>query len=907
MHAMPFDLGAYLEVMLHHAGTLLPLDSAAVLLRDAETGVLIPRAVIGARDAWEAVEVSENLTGQGAENGQAVIVNDARHRYADPAARAALEVPIMVGAHVAGLLSIESHRPNAYTATHKTLAQTLSEQIAAVLQLAEAYQHVRQERDELRDTTRSQERETRALKRLADITSTTLNFDDMLVVAVREAADLLDCDGARVLMPDSNTYSLAVHVLSCFGVAQAWDSAALPLDGEGHAVHVYHTGEPYINNAPDPDAGPDCHCRLIYPLNTRNRTLGVLELANQRGGQFSEANLENARTIAGQIAVSMDSVRRLVAEQRRTELLGQINHISQELYATLDPQDLLHHMAQLIHEVFGYDAVHVMLLTPDGQAVQVQAAARGSGDVLPGGYALPVDVGVLSQVLRTGQSVIIPDIREITEPCPLADVLPDMQSCLVVSLRQGDETIGTITISSRQLYAFNETDRDALEMLGRQLSVALENAHLYHQAQRRLIEQGIVHQIGQDLSAILDYRELVEAIVRHMNHAINASACLLGLYEADQAAVRIEADFRAPRHRAPDGATIAGQYLALETHPAIRDAIRSREPVTTYRDAPDTSDRARAILAEIGDHSQLIVPVVAGERVIGIVIWTDNQPGRRFTADDIALARTLVAQGMIALENALLFKELEQRADELAEAYQLRSQFLATISHELRTPMNSIIGFSETLIDGIYGELTGEQASRLDRIRRNGYSLLAMIDDLLDLSKIEAGRMTLELEMIGVGDAALTAVDSLRPQADAKGLSVVVDIAPDLPRVEADPQRLYQVIKNLLSNAIKFTHEGGITLRCQRVEYGGRPMIQASVTDTGIGISPDAQAYIFDSFRQVDGSSTRAYSGTGMGLAISKRLIEMMGGTIWVDSVAGEGSTFSFTLPVAKSERLLAE
>jgi signal transduction histidine kinase len=248
---------------------------------------------------------------------------------------------------------------------------------------------------------------------------------------------------------------------------------------------------------------------------------------------------------------------------------------------------------------------------------------------------------------------------------------------------------------------------------------------------------------------------------------------------------------------------------------------------------------------------------------------------------------------------------LQIHAQRLAEANQLRTQFLATISHELRTPMNSIIGFTEMLMDGVYGELSERQNSRLERIRSNAYQLLALIDDLLDLSNIEAGHMTLHKEVMSIGDAVLTAVQTLEPSAQSKSLTITCQIEPDLPRVEADPQRLHQIVTNLLTNAIKFTHEGGVTLTCRTINQGSQAYIQTDVADTGIGISEAHRELIFDEFRQVDGSSTRAYGGTGMGLTITKKLVELMGGTIWVESELNRGSTFSFLLPVAQRSSLI--
>ncbi len=739
------------------------------------------------------------------------------------------------------------------------------------------------------------------LQRLAAIISSALDPDAMLTDALREIALLLDCEGAQLALPDHVTYSLVAHKPSLYGLAQTWPDRVWPLDGPGYLIDVYHTGEPYVQQTPGECMGPDCDNMLACPLNMRNCTLGVLHLINHRPGPFSEAHIALAQTAARLIAVSLDSAQADTSERRRAELVNQTNRISQELYATLDPPALLRKTARHLLDVFALQAVHVFLVTPDGQAVRLGASATSAPPLdLPLDYTLPVTGGIIGRAVRTGTSQLVADLRTDPDYLPL-DKTRRLQSGLVVPLRRGDDVIGAISLLSTSINSFSEIERHALETLATQISIALENARLYNQAQRRLLEQSIVYQIGQDLTAILDYRELTEAMVRHMNHALKTSACLVALYDEEQAAVRVAADYRAPHHHAADGERITGKYLPLETRAALAGAIYTRQPVTIYRDDPSTGPAAVALLERLGDHSQLVLPMFAGERVLGVVDWTDNQPGRLFSPDDIQLARTLVAQATIAIDNALLFRQLETRAAELAEANRLRSQFLATVSHELRTPMNSIIGFSETLIEGVYGALTEQQTSRLERIRRNGYNLLTLIDDLLDLSRIDAGRLKLHSETISVTDAIATALQRLHDDAAEKGILVSFNVPGHLPRVHADPERLHQIIVNLLSNAIKFTHEGRVTITARQIDRQGRPFIETTITDTGIGISLADQAIIFDEFRQVDGSSTRAYGGSGLGLAITKKLVTMMGGDIWVESELGRGSAFTFVLPMARA------
>jgi signal transduction histidine kinase len=900
--AVPFDLDQAHLALLHRIRQIMPCESGGLYLYDSTAQILVPHAYLGGEGyIASGVPLGQGVIGEVGQNQTPILVGDMRADprcvFIDPASSSELAVPVLHEDTLLGVLNVESHRPYAYTDQHLTMLQVLAAQAALLLHLARQHMVLAGSNNDLLDALHARRRETEALQRLAAIASSAVDLDEMLTNALRETAQLLGCEGAQLWMPDYVTYRLQSHAPSLYGLARSWPVTSLALDGPGYLVEVFHTGRLYISHTPPPDAGPDCRNALACPLNIRNRTLGVMHLVNQQSGLFNEAQVEIAQAIAHQIAVSMGSAQMFAAERRRTEMLTQINRISQHLYTTLEPQALLRQTAQSIYEVLGHEAVYVYLLEDDGQMVRVAADAIAAPNLEPpDNLIFSVSAGVVGRAIRTGQTQIIPDVRN--DPDYVAIEEPHrLQSCLVVPLRRGEQVIGAIEVLSTQLNAFGTLESDALETLAVQVGTALQNAQLYNQAQRRLLEQTVVYQIGQDLTAILDFQDLCDAMVQHMNRALDTSACMVGRYEAAHHMLRIESDYRAPHHRAADGPRLTGAYLALDDNAVLDQAIRTREAMTVYADDLQAPAEARALLDELGDYALLIVPMVKAARVVGVVSWTDQRPGRKFTAENIQLARTLVAQATIALDNALLFSDLEAHARQLAEANQLRTQFLATISHELRTPMNSIIGFTEMLLEGIYGDLTERQVSRMIRIRDNAYRLLALIDDLLDLSNIDAGRMALHLELVGIGDAILTAAQTLEPDALAKGLTLVCDINDDLPRIEADPQRLYQIITNLLSNAIKFTHTGGVTVNCRKIDQGGQTYIQTAVTDTGIGISEANRQIIFDEFRQVDGSSTRAYGGTGMGLALTKKLVEMMGGTIWVESELNQGSTFIFLLP----------
>jgi signal transduction histidine kinase len=249
---------------------------------------------------------------------------------------------------------------------------------------------------------------------------------------------------------------------------------------------------------------------------------------------------------------------------------------------------------------------------------------------------------------------------------------------------------------------------------------------------------------------------------------------------------------------------------------------------------------------------------------------------------------------VIAIENVRLFDEIQDKSRQLAEASQHKSQFLANMSHELRTPLNAILGYSELMADGTYGEPTEKMLGVLKRLESNGKHLLGLINAVLDLSKIEAGQLILDFADYSLTDVVQTVCTAVEPLAADKKLALKIEGSTDLPAGRGDERRLTQVLLNLVGNAIKFTDSGEVVIKAG----AGNGSFNVSVRDTGPGISTADQAKLFQEFQQADSSITRKKGGTGLGLAISKRIIEMHGGRIWVNSAVGEGSTFSFTLPV---------
>ena len=293
------------------------------------------------------------------------------------------------------------------------------------------------------------------------------------------------------------------------------------------------------------------------------------------------------------------------------------------------------------------------------------------------------------------------------------------------------------------------------------------------------------------------------------------------------------------------------------------------------------------------------IPLMREGIVIGVFQMT-RATVRPFSDKQIELVTTFADQAVIAIENVRLFDEIQDKSRQLAEASQHKSQFLANMSHELRTPLNAILGYTELIADGVYGEPTDKMMGVLKRLESNGRHLLGLINDVLDLSKIEAGQLVLDLGDYSLGDVAHTVYSAVEPLAADKKLTFKAEVARDLPRGRGDERRLTQVLLNLVGNAIKFTDVGEVVIKAT----ANNGAFNLSVRDTGPGISAADQAKLFQEFQQADNSITRKKGGTGLGLAISKRIIEMHGGRIWVDSVAGEGSTFSFVLPVRVEQQV---
>jgi signal transduction histidine kinase len=405
------------------------------------------------------------------------------------------------------------------------------------------------------------------------------------------------------------------------------------------------------------------------------------------------------------------------------------------------------------------------------------------------------------------------------------------------------------------------------------------------------------HEVGQAVSSTLDLRTVLWTILSRSVELAGAHAgAIFRFSPGERAFLLVEAVGwdaallnSVARSAVPEGETAMGEAAARRIPIQIADlAERASAPL---RDASLAA----------GFRGVLIVPLVGPERILGAMVLQRRTIGD-FPSETVQLMQTLASQSVLAIQNAGLFNEIADKSEQLALASQHKSQFLANMSHELRTPLNAILGYAELLVDGVYGELPDKPRGVIERIQNNGKHLLELINDVLDLAKIEAGRLTLTLEDYSLAEVVRSVVTATEPLASAKGLKFTGVLQDDMPKAHGDARRVSQVLLNLVGNAIKFTETGEVEIRAAR----DKGQFVLTVRDTGPGIAEADQERIFGEFQQIDNSNTRKQGGTGLGLAISKRMVEMQGGTISVESVLGQGSTFRVALPVHVDEMMEA-
>jgi signal transduction histidine kinase len=401
-------------------------------------------------------------------------------------------------------------------------------------------------------------------------------------------------------------------------------------------------------------------------------------------------------------------------------------------------------------------------------------------------------------------------------------------------------------------------------------------------------------EVSQTVNSTLDLENVLTTIVTKAVELSGTDAGAIYVFDDRQQHFHLRATYGMDQGLV---AALTDEGVALD-HPLVASAVAQREPVQVADLGGGDQPSVTELVRRAGYRALLIAPLMRPDHIVGLLVVRRKAPGL-FPRETIDLLKTFAAQSVLAIQNARLFSEIDEKSRQLEIESRHKSQFLANMSHELRTPLNAILGYTELILDHIYGETPARMRQVLERVQANGRHLLGLINDVLDLAKIEAGQLTLSVADYSLKEVVDGVFNAVEPLAVEKHLAFKTDVPAQLPIGHGDERRIAQVLLNLVGNAIKFTDAGEVAIKASAANGS----FTVAVSDSGPGISAADQAKIFDEFQQADTSSTRTKGGTGLGLSIAKRIVEMHHGRIWVESTLGKGSTFFFTLPVAVDER----
>jgi GAF domain-containing protein/anti-sigma regulatory factor (Ser/Thr protein kinase) len=819
--------------------------------------------------------------------------------------RSVLAVPIIREGVAIGVIATSRNEPGVFPEKQVALLKTFANQAVIAIENVRLFEEVQARTHELSE---SLEYQTATSEVLKVISSSKFDLQPVLDTLIETAARLCAADTGALRRREGDTYPLA----ATFGYKPEWradgERYSIPSRGslfgraaiEGRIVHIPDVLKDPEWTRADSQSLMGFRAGLGVPLLREGNVIGVLGFLRFEPGEFTPKQIELVETFADQAVIAIENVRLFDEVQARSRELAEsleqqtatadvLKVISR---STFDLQTVLDTLVESAARLCEADLGHVAL-PKEGGFFQTQATFGFSSELKEEFARVQFKPGresVTGRALLERTTVHILDAQ--TDPeyemSELQKVGKYRSSIGIPLLREGCP-IGVFGLARYAVRPFTDKQIELLTTFADQAAIAIENARLLNELRESLQQQiatadvlKVISRSTFDLKTVLN--TLVESIAR--------------LCEADMAAVRRpkgSAFLHVASHGAPSEyneymqshpiepgrGTVAGRVL-LEGKPVHISDVQA-DPEYTMGD----------ISRRTGYHTILGLPLLREGNPIGVIIL-GRMTLRPFTNKQIELAITFADQAVIAIENVRLFEEIQDKSRQLAEASRHKSQFLANMSHELRTPLNAILGYTELILDSIYGEVPEKARAVLERLQANGRHLLGLINDVLDLSKIEAGQLVLSLDEYSLGDVVHGVVSAVEPLAAEKRLAFKAEVAPELPTGRGDGRRLSQVLLNLVGNAIKFTDKGEVAIRASMTNGA----FTVSVCDTGPGIPLVDQAKIFEEFQQADSSITRKKGGTGLGLSIAKRIIEMHGGRIWVESEPGKGSTFHFTLPV---------
>jgi len=737
--------------------------------------------------------------------------------------------------------------------------------------------------------------ELETLRRIAQSAGYSVELDDLLELIYAQTSRVLDTTNFYIALHDSETRTFRFAIYVDGGERRYSDD--IWSDTHGLTGVIIRTGRPIVTD----DYLAECRRQGVkpggkpgtawmgMPLISRDQVVDVINISSvDPEVVYTWEQVEVFQAIADQVAAILDRTRLYQEMERRARQLEALNEVGNVITSTLELPVVLDLIMQKAIELLRAAAGSLLLVDEErGDLVFQVAEGPRTSDLV--GTRLPMDTGIVGQVAREAKPVIVDDVRHDERWYPGLDERSEFitRSVICVPMIARGRVIGVIELLNRQNgKPFDREDQRLLAAFAANAAVAIENARLFTMTDAalaaRVEELSMMQRIDRELNATLDYRRVMEITLDWALRTTGADEGLLAVVPEPEAETQ---GLRLLAHRGYEERESEGEFWP-PVEGQIARALHSGEPqlVTWSEETADGTPLDPNMAA------QLVVPIRREEQIVGVIVL-ESADGESLDRDALGFVARLADHAAMAIENARLFQAV-QRVNEA------KTEFVSFVSHELKQPMTSIRGYADLLMKGTVGELTEAQRPLLEVIRANVSRMDTLVQDLLDISRIEAGRLKLEIQAVALEDVVAEVVHIIERQVEAKEQTLEVQIQEPVPPVSADRNRLVQILMNLLTNAHKYTLEGGQI----RIVVGPqeRDFVFCSVSDTGIGMSEEEQERLFTKFFRSQNRLVRNVSGTGLGLVITKSLVELLGGKIWVESASGRGSTFTFSVPVAE-------